>query len=298
MSVRYSSSAEYYRTVLVPPHDAGQWKSVKLAAGLEMSNYVSFARVACNTLNVTLSGTASHESRMDGKVDGKPTKPDEVIAMPAGIQGEFAWETHGDFERSLVLQFDDEVFEQYAPEIMTGAFAEGHLRPRDYSAQPNLVWLIKLLAEELDPLRRRGALYAETLIRLLAMEIAQTSWSVPIKGERGSERSDDRVRRVVDLIETDFAEDLSLRQLAQEAGLSPGQLIEIFKLQTGKTPYSFLIDRRLRHAIELLRRTEFSIARVAVACGFADQQHLTRVCRKRLGRTPASYRKERLVPQR
>ena len=48
---------------------------------------------------------------------------------------------------------------------------------------------------------------------------------------------------------------------------------------------------RLEDALGRLTRSDASIADVAAASGFADQSHLTRVMRRRLGVTPAEYRR-------
>jgi transcriptional regulator GlxA family with amidase domain len=49
---------------------------------------------------------------------------------------------------------------------------------------------------------------------------------------------------------------------------------------------------RVKHAKELLRGTKLPIAEIAVACGFADQSHLTRVFSKVLHIGPAAWRRQ------
>jgi AraC-like DNA-binding protein len=98
------------------------------------------------------------------------------------------------------------------------------------------------------------------------------------------------VRRVRDLIETRHGEDLSLDLLAREAGLSIDHLIRAFRRAVGMTPHAFLIDARVRRAKDLLRRGE-TPAEVAAEVGFADQAHLTRVFKARVGIGPGGYRR-------
>ncbi len=40
----------------------------------------------------------------------------------------------------------------------------------------------------------------------------------------------------------------------------------------------------------MLTRTHTSLLEIAVRCGFADQSHMNRVFKKRVGTTPGSYR--------
>lgn len=97
------------------------------------------------------------------------------------------------------------------------------------------------------------------------------------------------VGRVRALLSDRYAEDLGLDALAAEAGLSPFQLIRAFRRETAMTPHAYLVDRRIQVARERLRRNE-PVASVALATGFADQAHLTRVFKARVGVTPGAYR--------
>ena len=99
-----------------------------------------------------------------------------------------------------------------------------------------------------------------------------------------------RIHRAIDFIEANFTADISLVEISAAANLSPTHLTELFRRQTGTTPYSFVLDRRLAHAVTLLRTTNLPISQVALEAGFADQQHLTRMLRARENRTPRQVR--------
>lgn len=97
-------------------------------------------------------------------------------------------------------------------------------------------------------------------------------------------------RRVVERIEADLSEDLSMDTLAAEAGLSASQFREAFRQTLGTTPSGFVLARRIERAKALLAQGDATIAEVAVMCGFADQPHLTRRFRQATGLTPKAYR--------
>ncbi len=97
------------------------------------------------------------------------------------------------------------------------------------------------------------------------------------------------VGRVRDYIEDYSARDISIRELAAVAGLSPYHFIRVFRDHTGLSPYEYLIQTRVRKARSLLRKGQ-SAARTALETGFFDQSHLTRHFRKVLGVTPGQYR--------
>ena len=85
--------------------------------------------------------------------------------------------------------------------------------------------------------------------------------------------------------------DLRLDELAREAGLSTSHFIRSFRESTGKTPYQFLLERRVQRAQSLMRDPRASLAKIAISSGFADQHHLARVFRHITGITPTTYRR-------
>jgi AraC-like DNA-binding protein len=97
------------------------------------------------------------------------------------------------------------------------------------------------------------------------------------------------VRRAKDFLMAHLDDKIDLAALAQAAGLSPFHLIRVFCKTTGLTPHNWLLDRRVHLACKLLR-TGMSGTAVAAQCGFADQSHLNRVFKSRLGITPGRFR--------
>lgn len=84
---------------------------------------------------------------------------------------------------------------------------------------------------------------------------------------------------------------LSSRDLAELAGMSQSTFARRFKETTGQSVHQYVLDKRLERAKGLLRRPKAVLAQVAYEAGFASQSHMTDLFRKRLGTTPASYRK-------
>ncbi|OQP84077.1 hypothetical protein BTR14_20725 [Rhizobium rhizosphaerae] len=83
-------------------------------------------------------------------------------------------------------------------------------------------------------------------------------------------------------------EDHRLARLAAMSGLSRFQFLRAFAAATGLTPHAYLVQRRLMKARRLLARGE-PPATTAIACGFADQSHMTRLFRRAYGFTPARF---------
>jgi transcriptional regulator GlxA family with amidase domain len=100
------------------------------------------------------------------------------------------------------------------------------------------------------------------------------------------------------LLLSDVTADFPVASLAALCGLSRSYFARAFKVSTGMPPHRWLVHFRIRRAREMLERTNESIASIALACGFADQSHLTRVFHALAGASPAAWRRQcRFAPR-
>jgi AraC-like DNA-binding protein len=97
-------------------------------------------------------------------------------------------------------------------------------------------------------------------------------------------------RRVLERIEQDLDHPLTLADLAAEAGLGVRQFCRAFRASTGASPHQYVLERRIVRAQKLIAAGGM-LAEVALQCGFADQSQLTRSFSRRVGLTPAAYRR-------
>jgi AraC family transcriptional regulator len=141
-----------------------------------------------------------------------------------------------------------------------------------------------------------GELYAESLATALAVQLLRVHSSL---GERAKRRMDQEprhglpprsLRLVLDYVEANLAGDLSLAELAAVAGVSPRHLLRLFKRSTGLPPHRYVIGRRVEQAKGLLSGSDAPLWRVAKACGFAHQQHLSTHFKRLVGVSPGRYR--------
>jgi len=98
------------------------------------------------------------------------------------------------------------------------------------------------------------------------------------------------LRRVCEYIDRHVEENISIKDLAEVAGLSRFHFLRAFKQSQGMTPHCYVFQRRLEYAKRLLSESELSLSEVAVAAGFADQSHFARRFRRYVGTTPARFR--------
>lgn len=87
-----------------------------------------------------------------------------------------------------------------------------------------------------------------------------------------------------------LAEPHAIAKLAAIEGISEYALIRAYRKRFSITPLQHLMSLRVECACELLSEGT-APADVAAETGFADQAHLTRVFKQRIGTTPAAYRR-------
>ena len=78
--------------------------------------------------------------------------------------------------------------------------------------------------------------------------------------------------------------------IAQVLHLSRTQLDRRMKQLAGKTATTYLLDRRMTYARELLLTTRMPVADVAMASGFEDTSYFSRVFKQHHGNTPSGMR--------
>jgi AraC family transcriptional regulator len=84
----------------------------------------------------------------------------------------------------------------------------------------------------------------------------------------------------------------SVALLAAECGLSSSHFAKAFKEATGLAPHQWLTRRRVERARELLARSSMELAEIALACGFVDQSHFSRVFARVERQSPGRWRRQ------
>ena len=112
------------------------------------------------------------------------------------------------------------------------------------------------------------------------------------RGDRGRGLLDWQARRVREHIEKNVGVPILVSDLSALVQLSEAYFARAFKRTYGNTPHSYVIGRRLDQASHLLLNGHASISDIAVECGFTDQAHLCKLFKRRMGQSPAAWRRE------
>jgi AraC family transcriptional regulator len=135
-------------------------------------------------------------------------------------------------------------------------------------------------------------LFADHLTLAFAAHVAQTYGGMEpaarlIKGGLAPWQE----RRAKEMLVADLTGAIPLAEIAAACGLSSDHFARAFRRSMGLAPHAWLLRARVECAMTLLRQPDRSLSEVALACGFADQSHFTRVFTRQTGQSPGIWRR-------
>ena len=113
-----------------------------------------------------------------------------------------------------------------------------------------------------------------------------------VKPPQGKELSKPLLKRLTDYMWGKLHSPIYVEDMASESNMSTFHFARSFKKTTGHSPHKYLTTMRLEKSLTLMPKDGVSLADVASESGFSDQAHFTRVFKKRMGVTPAAYRRK------
>ena len=99
------------------------------------------------------------------------------------------------------------------------------------------------------------------------------------------------VLSVIHYIEHQFAENLSIQQIADELNVNVNHLTAVFHRETGCTPGTYIRQTRMKQAARLLVSTDLSIQDISNMVGVPDANYFIKLFKKEYSLTPTQYRK-------
>jgi AraC family transcriptional regulator len=163
---------------------------------------------------------------------------------------------------------------------------------RDYAPLPSaaaefaggeLSWLGLRLYGELQRFDHGSPMIVEGLALEMLGTLARATQASPA-------RMPPWLRRVTERLEAEYSRRLTVRELAADAGVHPVHLARVFRRFHGRSPGEHLQRRRVQAVCAALAHPDGSLAEAALAAGFADQSHCSRVFKRITGATPRAFR--------
>lgn len=103
--------------------------------------------------------------------------------------------------------------------------------------------------------------------------------------------SDKNIRTILNYIEKNYANHLSVEELVKQVPLSRRVLEKKFKEETGESLYQYIQNYRIDQFTRLLITTDYSLFEAALQSGFENYKNVSRIFRKYKALSPAEYRK-------
>ena len=104
-------------------------------------------------------------------------------------------------------------------------------------------------------------------------------------------QSSGKLTYVFDYVNTNIKKNITLKDAAKIASLTPESFCRFFKQKTGKRFVDYLNETRLSNAKQLLLSTDLTIAEIGYKTGFKTASNFNRLFKKNTGYSPTSYRK-------
>lgn len=101
------------------------------------------------------------------------------------------------------------------------------------------------------------------------------------------------VKDAVKFIEKGYSKKIEIKDVAASCGLNPTTLTTLMKRETGMTVMEYIQHYRIKVSKQLLISTKLTSKEIALQCGFRTAAHFCHVFKKRHGRTPEEFRKEK-----
>ena len=98
------------------------------------------------------------------------------------------------------------------------------------------------------------------------------------------------IQKTLTYIDANLSGDLSLTALANLLQITPAYLSSLFRRETGSTLSAYILQSRMKTALQLFQTTHLQIQTVAQLCGFSDPNYFSKQFKRCFSVTPQQYR--------
>jgi AraC family transcriptional regulator len=268
--------------------DGFGWRSIYASMQREAPYQASFSAVKDYLIILHLDGPVGVQRALGASKSHRIIRPGGLFMLPGGM--DFGVRLEGHLE-SLHLYVRAQVLEEVANDFGLKPGLRPELVARLGVRDPVIEQLVLSVRDQMMEQDPFSHIYTDYIARLLAAHLLRKHSTLTAAHKKAApSMSRVQVERAIEYMESHLADSISLADVADAANLSPSHFTRLFKSATGAPPHQFLIQLRVERAKRMLMQRG-PIAEVALACGFAHQEHLTRIFRRTTGFTPASFRR-------
>lgn len=99
------------------------------------------------------------------------------------------------------------------------------------------------------------------------------------------------IQSVLNYIEKNYQNGVTLEEAAEHVHLSPFYLSKLFKKELKINFVSYVMERKIEKAKDLLRNTDMPVINIAMELNYKEANYFSKVFKKVTGMTPSEYRK-------
>ncbi|WP_214625856.1 response regulator [Paenibacillus agaridevorans] len=113
----------------------------------------------------------------------------------------------------------------------------------------------------------------------------------PSEGETRNDNNDRIIiRSAKHYIAEYFEMDLTLTSVSMHVGLNPVYFSRLFKQETGQTYSDYVIDLRIKKAVDYLRDPKYKVYEIGYLVGYKNTKYFHKLFKRQTGFTPSEYR--------
>jgi AraC family transcriptional regulator len=271
--------------------DGKDWTSLFASVQREMPFQGMFRSAKDHLLVLHRDGPVQVESLTSRRIGCRTVPAGGIHLVPPGVDFGIrlasALETVHVYVRRAII-------EEVALELVDGDPARLEIPTSIVETDKILLSLIEASAHAVEDDTPGSSMFADYLSRAIAAQLIRSHAKAKLRGggkvSTGGALSA-TLSEAIDYMMTNIDQAINLSAIAQATNRSPSHVARMFRAELGMPPHRYLINLRVEKARRLLEKTNMSIAEIAYDCGFAHQEHLTRLFRRHCNTTPAAYRR-------
>ena len=194
------------------------------------------------------------------------------------------------YNERLLISFNDYYFSKSVIPYMQELFKERVI----HIPKENLT-LIENMFYQIESEYKNKTENSEVFIKLYISELILYLHRYRILNDTHKENTDELMQQVIQYINLNFENEISLTELAKLFGFTESYFSKRFKSAVGICLSEYINYVRIKHAKHLLKTEQLPITEVALRCGFNDSSYFSGVFKKIVGVTPYKFFKDEFV---
>jgi AraC-like DNA-binding protein/mannose-6-phosphate isomerase-like protein (cupin superfamily) len=142
----------------------------------------------------------------------------------------------------------------------------------------------------IDTVKNEGVAFRQ-ICSCLVIQLLGLIYASALLSDKSRTRQETAIRAIRYKIHQHWAEDLDMEKLAREQKISYVLFRKSFKDILGISPGQYHLNLKIEKSAQMLKETDFSIAKIAESAGFESEFYFSRFFKKKMGVPPSTYRK-------